>query len=70
MTSSPEAVSQNGAVRDMDSTLPSEMSRAELQASVYGNKPDQTWIAWAVFGSIVLLAGAIWFVVWRRFARR
>ncbi|MGV8911833.1 MAG: CAP domain-containing protein [Rhodoglobus sp.] len=68
--SSSEAESPRSGAQDAESPLLSEMTRAELQASVYGNEPDRPWIPWAVFGGIMLLGGAFWFVVWRRNVRR
>lgn len=67
-TSSPSAPSSTdvGAVGDVDADAPATLSRAELQASVYGNKPDFTWIAWAIFFVLLALGGAVWFVVLRR----
>ncbi|EAR25148.1 hypothetical protein A20C1_01131 [marine actinobacterium PHSC20C1] len=41
-------------------------TQAELQASVYGDQPDLTWIAWVVFFGIALVGAAGWFVFIRR----
>ncbi|QAV69054.1 CAP domain-containing protein [Salinibacterium sp. UTAS2018] len=59
-----------GAVGEIDGTITPTLSQAELQASVYGAKPDQTWMAWTIFFSILALSGAAWFVVWRRLKSR
>ncbi|MGV8859450.1 CAP domain-containing protein [Rhodoglobus sp.] len=66
---SPSPTASADAGEDADSRSPSTMSREELQASVYGDRPDQTWIAWSVFAGILLLSAGVWFVVWRRRAR-
>jgi len=58
--------SSEAAVGTVDSSLPPALTKAELQASVYGSKPDFTWVAWAIFVAIAALgAGAWWFMVRR-----
>lgn len=65
-TNTPTPTASAGGSSDTDSRSPSSMSPEELQASLYGDKPDQAWIAGVFFGGIVLLGGVGWFVVWRR----
>lgn len=57
---------REGAVGEIDSDSAPALTQAELQASVYGAKPDLTWMVWTIFFSIVAVGGAAWFFIWRR----
>lgn len=59
-----------GTVGQVDADAAPTLTQAELQASVYGAKPDYTWIAWTIFFSILALGGAAWFLFWRRIKSR
>ena len=62
----PSPLVSAGATGAVDSDVPPALSQAELQASVYGNEPDVTWIAWTIFFGVIAVAGALWFLLWRR----
>ncbi|MEL0627849.1 CAP domain-containing protein [Salinibacterium amurskyense] len=59
-----------GTVGQVDADAAPTLTQAELQASVYGAKPDYTWIAWTIFFSILALGGAAWFLFSRRIKSR
>lgn len=59
-----------GTVGQVDADAAPTLTQAELQASVYGAKPDYTWIAWTIFFSILAVGGAAWFLFWRRIKSR
>lgn len=59
-----------GTVGQIDADAAPTLTQAELQASVYGAKPDYTWIAWTIFFSILAVGGAAWFLFWRRIKSR
>jgi len=59
-----------GTVGEVDADAAPTLTQAELQASVYGAKPDYTWIAWTIFFSILAVGGVAWFLFWRRIKSR
>ncbi|MBH0117870.1 CAP domain-containing protein [Salinibacterium sp. NG253] len=69
-TNSSSGSSSDGAIGEIDGDAAPTLSQAELQASVYGARPDYTWISWTIFFTLLAVGGGFWFVVWRRLKSR
>ncbi|MBH0131518.1 CAP domain-containing protein [Salinibacterium sp. NK8237] len=69
-TDSSSGSASSGTIGEVDTTVAPTLSQAELQASVYGARPDYTWISWTIFFSLLALGAGFWFLMWRRMKSR